>query len=122
MPEDSEAGSIGDLVRDHRDAVLFGRLDDLAATPLDRRKPLWRATVVTGYRGGTAIIWNMHHAVGDGIAGMALLGAGMAVGRVLRMFRNISLVHLVDDAPPILQMVRDLFRFKKRPVTSTTFR
>ena len=30
MPEDSEAGSIGDLVRDHRDAVLFGRLDDLA--------------------------------------------------------------------------------------------
>jgi len=48
-------------------------LDDLATTPLDRSRPLWRATVVTGYRGGTAIIWNMHHAVGDGVAMMRVL-------------------------------------------------
>ena len=48
-------------------------LDDLAASPLDRGRPLWRATVVEGYRGGTAVIWNMHHAIGDGIAMMRVL-------------------------------------------------
>jgi WS/DGAT/MGAT family acyltransferase len=61
------------LPRRGAERAFRGLLDDLAATPLDRRKPLWRATVVTGYRGGTAIIWNMHHAVGDGIAMMRVL-------------------------------------------------
>jgi diacylglycerol O-acyltransferase / wax synthase len=41
---------------------------DLAATPLDRSKPLWQAYFVDGYGDGCAVITRIHHAVADGMA------------------------------------------------------
>lgn len=46
--------------------------------PLDRRKPLWDFTVITGLRSGrTAILARVHHCLADGISGIGLLNAIM---------------------------------------------
>lgn len=36
-------------------------------TPLDRDRPLWRAFLIDGYRGGSAVVLRAHHAIADGI-------------------------------------------------------
>lgn len=35
--------------------------------PLDRSEPLWRAVLVDGYHGGSAVLFRAHHAIADGI-------------------------------------------------------
>jgi diacylglycerol O-acyltransferase len=46
-------------------------LQDLIATqrtvPLDRGEPLWRAVLVDGYHGGSAVLFRAHHVIADGI-------------------------------------------------------
>ncbi|MGZ4437946.1 MAG: WS/DGAT domain-containing protein [Nocardioidaceae bacterium] len=46
-------------------------LQDLIASertrPLDRSEPLWRAVLVDGYHGGSAVLFRGHHAIADGI-------------------------------------------------------
>jgi diacylglycerol O-acyltransferase / wax synthase len=46
-------------------------LQELIATQrtvaLDRGEPLWRALLVDGYRGGSAVVFRGHHAIADGI-------------------------------------------------------
>jgi WS/DGAT/MGAT family acyltransferase len=47
-----------------------------AATPLDDRHPLWRLTFVTGLdTGEVGLLLVLHHAIADGIAGVALATA-----------------------------------------------
>ncbi len=41
--------------------------------PLDPLRPLWRAHVVRNLDGGAAILWRLHHCIGDGIALMLVL-------------------------------------------------
>ena len=41
------------------------------ALPFDR--PLWRVHLVQGYGEGSALLWRLHHCIGDGIALMVLL-------------------------------------------------
>lgn len=41
--------------------------------PMDFSRPLWMVHVVQGYSGGGALIWRMHHCIGDGIALMLVL-------------------------------------------------
>lgn len=49
----------------------------LMAKPLDKRRPLWQAHVITGQADGTvAILLKLHHAVADG-TGAALIGLGL---------------------------------------------
>ncbi len=48
-------------------------VSDLMSTPLDRSRPLWQMHLVDGYRGGTALVVRIHHAVADGIALVRLL-------------------------------------------------
>ena len=50
------------------EAELQALVADLMATPLDRSKPLWHTYLVDGYKGGSAVITRMHHAIADGIA------------------------------------------------------
>jgi diacylglycerol O-acyltransferase len=46
-------------------------LQELIATqrqvPLDRSEPLWRAVLVDGFHGGSAVLFRAHHAIADGI-------------------------------------------------------
>jgi len=43
-------------------------VSDLIASPLDRRKPLWDVYLVDGFGDGMAMIFRIHHCIGDGIA------------------------------------------------------
>jgi len=54
---------------------------DVLSSPLDRRRPLWNVSLVTGLEDGRwAIITKIHHCMVDGIAGSDLLGAVLTDG------------------------------------------
>jgi diacylglycerol O-acyltransferase len=56
------------------DAGLLKIAADLVAKPLPEDRPLWSATLVPGMTGGRAgLVLVMHHVVGDGLAGLAVL-------------------------------------------------
>jgi diacylglycerol O-acyltransferase len=58
------------------DARLMALAGRVFAQPLDRRRPLWELWLVEGLSGGRfAMILKAHHAMVDGVAGMALLAA-----------------------------------------------
>lgn len=64
LTDDDEAREFDDLVA------------DLLATPLDRRRPLWRVWIVNGARPNQwALVAMVHHCLVDGIAGNDLLTA-----------------------------------------------
>ncbi len=50
------------------EAALRALVADVAATPLDRTKPLWQFHLVDGFGDGAAIIVRIHHCIADGIA------------------------------------------------------
>lgn len=53
-------------------AALQRRIGELAATPLDRSRPLWQIHLVEDYDGGSAMIIRIHHCIADGIALIAV--------------------------------------------------
>ena len=60
----------------------------LVCTPLDRESPLWAARWVTGLsEDRAALILVMHHALTDGVGGIALLAA-LADGSATTPFPN----------------------------------
>ncbi len=65
-----------------RRSVLPGRagkralercVSELASTPLDKTRPLWRFHLVENYLGGSAVIARIHHCYADGIALMQVI-------------------------------------------------
>lgn len=64
------------LPRPGDDAALRALVGRVLAQPLDRRRPLWEFWLVEGLHGGRfALIAKAHHAMVDGVAGVALLAA-----------------------------------------------
>jgi WS/DGAT/MGAT family acyltransferase len=65
------------VVKPHSEADDAGLLDiaaDLVTKPLPEDRPLWSAALVPGMTGGrAALVLVMHHVVGDGLAGLAVL-------------------------------------------------
>lgn len=58
------------------DAQLMRLMGRIFSQPLDRRHPLWEASLVEGLSGGRfAIIFKLHHAMVDGVAGIGLLAS-----------------------------------------------
>jgi diacylglycerol O-acyltransferase / wax synthase len=52
---------------------LFDLAATIAATPLDRSRPLWEFTVVEGLEGGrAALLQKVHHTITDGVGGVRL--------------------------------------------------
>jgi diacylglycerol O-acyltransferase len=49
------------------DAELQQLISSQRTVPLGRSEPLWRAVLVDGYRGGSAVLFRGHHAIADGI-------------------------------------------------------
>ena len=55
--------------------TLLEVVDALRRQPLDPARPLWRIWLIPGLRGGrVAMYLRVHHALADGVAGVALLG------------------------------------------------
>ena len=59
---------------------------DLASEPLDFNHPLWTDHIVENYEGGAAVVFRIHHAMGDGVALMGVTTALVdgPVGRARR--------------------------------------
>lgn len=49
------------------DAELQDLIASQRTVPLDRSEPLWRAVLVDGFHGGSAVFFRAHHAIADGI-------------------------------------------------------
>ncbi len=49
------------------DAELQALIASERTAPLDRSEPLWRAVLVDGFHGGSAVLFRGHHAIADGI-------------------------------------------------------
>ena len=57
------------------EAALYGAATAVVVEALPRDRPLWRAVVVDGLSGGgSAVVIVVHHAVADGLGGLAILG------------------------------------------------
>ena len=64
---------IVDLPHPADDAELHERFARIAATRLDRSRPLWDLTIFRGYEGNkAALVFKAHHALVDGVTGMEL--------------------------------------------------
>lgn len=64
---------------------------DVLASPLDRRRPLWNVSLVTGLEDGRwAIITKIHHCMVDGIAGSDLLGVFLTAEPSVAVNNSIS--------------------------------
>jgi len=58
------------------EAELLDTVEKLRAGPLDRSRPLWRIWLLTGLPERRVILYvRVHHAIADGTAGVATLGA-----------------------------------------------
>jgi WS/DGAT/MGAT family acyltransferase len=56
------------------EGALLALAVDTVTQPLDRARPLWRARLVTGLAdGGVGLVLVLHHALADGIGGLAVL-------------------------------------------------
>jgi WS/DGAT/MGAT family acyltransferase len=72
--EDVETFSVRDHILEHTLPAGSGEeaLRDYASAEmkrdLPRDRPLWLVHVVHGYEGGSALLWRLHHCMGDGIA------------------------------------------------------
>jgi WS/DGAT/MGAT family acyltransferase len=74
------------------DAALAETGGDLYATMLRRDRPLWQAYVIRGRAdGNTAVLWKVHHAMVDGIAGVDLV----------RVVHDLSRAAAAPDAPAV---------------------
>lgn len=49
------------------DAELQQLISEQRVLPLDRGEPLWRAILVDGFHGGSAVIFRAHHSIADGV-------------------------------------------------------
>jgi len=54
------------------DDALRQRVAELFELRLDRSKPLWRLDVLRLERGGSALVWRIHHALADGTTAMRI--------------------------------------------------
>ncbi len=54
---------------------LRARVGELFAERLDRSRPLWRIDVLPLGRGGSALVWRIHHALADGTTAIRLARA-----------------------------------------------
>jgi WS/DGAT/MGAT family acyltransferase len=61
------------IAGDDHEAELSRRIGRWMGEPLPPDRPLWRFTLIDGYRGGSAMVARLHHVIGDGIALMLVL-------------------------------------------------
>ena len=55
------------------DGALQNLVSHWMSTPLDRERTLWMCHLLQNYKGGCALLWRIHHCMGDGLALMLVL-------------------------------------------------
>lgn len=50
------------------DAALREFVNGWMSTPLDPDRPLWQVHLIQNHKEGSAMLWRLHHCIGDGIA------------------------------------------------------
>ncbi|MGB5659166.1 MAG: wax ester/triacylglycerol synthase family O-acyltransferase [Thermoanaerobaculia bacterium] len=55
------------------DADLQDLVSSWMSSPLDRSRPLWMCHLIQNHRGGSALLWRLHHCMGDGMVLMLVL-------------------------------------------------
>lgn len=55
------------------DGALAAVIDALIPEPLDLERPLWHVLLVHGHGNGSALVWRIHHSLGDGSALVGML-------------------------------------------------
>ncbi len=55
------------------DASLRNLVSGWMSSPLDRSRPLWMCHLIQNYQGGSALLWRLHHCLGDGMVLMLVL-------------------------------------------------
>jgi diacylglycerol O-acyltransferase len=93
------------------DAELKRVAGALLSTTLDRRRPLWDLTLVHGLKGDrTGLIIRLHHALADGISGIALLNLMLDVSpEPAKLPRRKKLqVPSRETADPIAQLLESI--------------
>ena len=98
-------------------ADLPGWAANRAARPLDRDRPLWRAEVVDGLRGGRfAVLIVVSHMLADGLTGVALAGALLDPGP------ETAVTAAPSPAAAALPTHRDLVRRRLQEVGAALWR
>jgi WS/DGAT/MGAT family acyltransferase len=76
-------------------SALQDLVSELAATPLDRSRPLWAFYLVEEYGQGCALICRIHHAIGDGVSLIQVLLS-------ITDSEPDGMAQTVEDMPPAL--------------------
>lgn len=104
------------------EAQLAGLCATILARPLDRSRPLWELWLVDGLADGrVAVVEKVHHAMADGLAGMALAAVVLDVTPEppRRPARRGEPAPSWQPAPPpaaVVAMARDVLRLLALPV------
>jgi len=89
------------------DAALREFVNLWTSTPLDPNRPLWQVHLIQNYKQGSAVLWRLHHCIGDGIALMlAMLSLTDLEPQSDRRVGN-PLRELFSSAPPGPEEAKD---------------
>lgn len=70
------------------------------STPLDPERPLWQVHLIQNYSGGSAMLWRLHHCIGDGIALMLAMLSLTDLEPADQSATDNPLAELFGDKPP----------------------
>ena len=94
------------------DAALQDLVSSWMSSPLDPSRPLWMCHLIQNYRGGSALLWRLHHCMGDGMVlmlvllSMTELEPAEANGAKKAQASSNPLRDLFGDSPPSKQEAR----------------
>ena len=99
------------------DCQLAELLGKWVSLPLDRTRPLWRMQLVPHYRGGSALLFQVHHAIADGFALLHVLRALCDPEAEVTMPRAVKRSHTAGE---LFADLAALARIVGSPVDSRT--
>lgn len=92
-------------------AELDAVIAEVAAVPLDRRRPLWEMWALEGLEGGaSAVLVKIHHAVADGLTVAQLLRRVMATAPTEAIAGARAAASAADRVPPPGELLRGALR------------
>ena len=82
------------------DAALRQFVNSWISTPLDLERPLWQVHLIQNHNLGSAMLWRLHHCIGDGIALMLAMLSLTDLEREAEGGEGNPLAKLFSGEPP----------------------